>query len=191
MQDFDSRYIQHRIAMKYAYEFMDVYDVIPEGVNKTKLEMQLMEHDISKYSPEEYAEMSWTPEAKLHHIRQNPHHWEYWVCPGYNGKLETVEMPMNYVIEMVCDWWSKSWETGNLQDILFWYRDNCDKMMLHPKTRGAVEYIMRRLEAAIDLYFEESAVSAVCESCLKSDYPGKDICKNCIEHNVVSIARAS
>nr|DAE02562.1 MAG TPA: hypothetical protein [Siphoviridae sp. ctmYS12] len=28
-----------------------------------------------------------------------------------------MDMPYNYIIEMICDWWAFSWNKGNLQEI--------------------------------------------------------------------------
>lgn len=42
--------------------------------------------------------------AWLHHKGRNKHHFEYWT--DYNAatkKVEPVEMPLNYVVEMFCD----------------------------------------------------------------------------------------
>ena len=39
-----------------------------------------------------------------------------------HGELETIlEMPYDYIIEMICDWWSFSWQSGNLYEIFKWY----------------------------------------------------------------------
>ena len=45
----------------------------------------------------------------LHHKGHNPHHWEYWIDDiGDNYHNNTypkpIEIPINYVLEMVCDW---------------------------------------------------------------------------------------
>ena len=40
----------------------------------------------------------------MHHKGRNKHHFEYWT--DYNPetkKIEPVEMPLNYVVEMFCD----------------------------------------------------------------------------------------
>lgn len=54
--------------------------------------------------------------AWLLHIHRNPHHWQHWVLihdDMEDGELETVlEMPYDYIIEMICDWWSFSWQSG-------------------------------------------------------------------------------
>ena len=42
--------------------------------------------------------------AWLHHKGHNKHHWEYWTDFDKDGNVTTVEIPIKYVIEMVCDW---------------------------------------------------------------------------------------
>ena len=42
--------------------------------------------------------------AWLHHKAHNKHHWEYWIDFGDNGEVIAYEMPITYVIEMMCDW---------------------------------------------------------------------------------------
>ncbi len=78
-------------------------------------------HDLSKYTPAEffvgsrnYLGIKSPNEAErqqngyslawMHHKGRNKHHFEYWT--DYNPetkKIEPVEMPLNYVVEMFCD----------------------------------------------------------------------------------------
>lgn len=51
--------------------------------------------------------------AWLHHQRNNPHHWEYWIpITGHNrggyGDLEPLPMPEWAVREMIADWMGAS-----------------------------------------------------------------------------------
>ena len=82
---------------------------------------QGLKHDLSKYSPAEfipgakYYQGSRSPnererevlgcsKAWMHHKGRNRHHYEYW--NDYNPKtksIESVEMPVRFVIEMFCD----------------------------------------------------------------------------------------
>jgi hypothetical protein len=83
--------------------------------------------------------------AWLHHIHNNPHHWQHWLLyddDGEKPKIKALEMPKPYAIEMVADWWSFSWQLGDKTEILRWYDENKDKMMLHPNTRAFVEGIL-------------------------------------------------
>lgn len=82
---------------------------------------QGLRHDLSKYSPTEFIpgaryyqgtrspnererELYGYSKAWMHHKGRNRHHYEYW--NDYNPKtrrIENVEMPVKYVIEMFCD----------------------------------------------------------------------------------------
>ena len=73
--------------------------------------------------------------AWLTHIHRNPHHWQHWILihdDMENGELETIlEMPYNYIVEMICDWWSFSWQSGNLYEIFKWYEEHYN---MHTRT---------------------------------------------------------
>ena len=60
-----------------------------------------------------------------------------------------LDMPYNYIIEMICDWWSFSWKTGDLFSIFDWYAENKKNMKLSKRTRDTVEDILDKLEKAI------------------------------------------
>ena len=112
-------------------------------------------HDNSKYYSHEYDaydayfygekdedafNLAW-----LHHIHNNPHHWQYWVLINDDGKYRdpdkviALEMPKVFVFEMIADWWSFSWKCGNLNEIFKWYEDHKDNIILHENTRKLVE----------------------------------------------------
>ena len=76
-----------------------------------------------------------------------------------NGELETVlEMPYDYVIEMICDWWSFSWQNENLYEIFKWYEEHSKYMKLAPGTKNTVEYILNMIKQKLKelQYTEES-----------------------------------
>ena len=58
-------------------------------------------------------------------------------------------MPENYVIEMICDWWSFSFKTGNLYEIFDWYEKH-KGMVLHEKTRKLVEDTLNKIKKVLD-----------------------------------------
>lgn len=115
-------------------------------------------HDSSKSNPDEYtaydayfyggnrsyAVVEAFRRAWLLHIHRNPHHWQYWVLinddPGEGEVL--LEMPFNYIIEMICDWWSFSWQKGDLSEIFNWYDEHSTYIKLAPKTKETVENIL-------------------------------------------------
>ena len=94
--------------------------------------------------------------AWLRHIHRNPHHWQHWLLMNDDGKYRdpgkviALEMPEEYVLEMIADWWSFSWRSGNLREVFGWYESHKDKMILHPNTRELVESVLGEIRDALD-----------------------------------------
>lgn len=117
-------------------------------------------HDASKRCPDEYkAYDSYFYGDKdeddfnyawLLHIHRNSHHWQHWVLVNDEDGIVALEMPEEYVLEMVADWWSFSWRSGNLREVFGWYEDHKDKMILHPNTRELVESVLGEIRDALD-----------------------------------------
>ena len=119
-------------------------------------------HDASKRSSEEYKAydeyfyggnrssrvVNNFKRAWLHHIHNNPHHWQYWVLQHDDAPEEPLEMPVGYVVEMIADWWSFSFKSGNLSEIFDWYEKH-KEMKLHPKTRLLVERTLEEIRKRI------------------------------------------
>ena len=124
-----------------------------------------MSHDLSKSDAEEYdaydkyfyggnrsyAVVHEFNKAWLHHIHHNPHHWQHWVLinddPGEG--MVILDMPYNYILEMICDWWAFSWAKGNLDEIFNWYDEHKAYMKLSDKTRRTVEDILDKLRSKL------------------------------------------
>lgn len=144
---------------------------IPTLVNDENLEWQIcFNHDQSKYQQDEYdaydnyfyGNKSYSvvqdfKRAWLLHIHRNPHHWQHWILvnddPDESENL--IEMPYNYIIEMVCDWWSFSWAKGELYEISGWYEEHKNYIKLHPKTKSTVEDILNQIKEKLDVDSDE------------------------------------
>lgn len=90
--------------------------------------------------------------AWLIHIHNNPHHWQHWVLLNDEpdeGEI-ILDMPDNYIIEMICDWWSFSWKTGNLYEIFNWYDKRKNYIKLSKATREKVENILHSIREKIN-----------------------------------------
>lgn len=126
-----TEYVENHIEnVQKAYNFLK--NNCPEifknlEINIDELDKQIKAHDKSKYSPEEfiayadhfYGSKNNDEEYKKaweHHYSNNPHHPEYW------GKEN--EMPISCIIEMLCDWWSFSWDKNKLNEIFKWWEEN-------------------------------------------------------------------
>ena len=120
--------------------------------NISSLDNQIRNHDKSKYSKEEWsayrnkfyptedkpADEQKFDEAWLHHQHNNPHHWQHWVLFRDSGDLVGLDMPINYVIEMLCDW--HSFSAKNPESTAYiWWQDNRHKMTMSDNTIATVE----------------------------------------------------
>ena len=86
--------------------------------------------------------------AWLNHIHHNPHHWQHWILINDEPDegMVLMDMPYNYIIEMICDWWAFSFVSGNLFEIFDWYEQHKDHMKLSDKTRATVEDILAKIK---------------------------------------------
>lgn len=86
--------------------------------------------------------------AWLLHIHRNPHHWQYWVLihDDPDEDMTILDMPYNYILEMICDWWSFSWQKKNLYEVFDWYNEHKDYIKLSDKTRKTVEEILNAIK---------------------------------------------
>lgn len=91
-------------------------------------------------------------EAWLTHIHKNPHHWQYYVLNNDDpneGQI-LIDIPYNYMIEMICDWWSFSFKQNKLDEIFNWYDSHKNYMKLGDNTRIKVEYILGRIKSKLE-----------------------------------------
>lgn len=169
--EYDSYLINHRSAVLSAYGWMVNNLDMSKHLSDSCLDWLsafIHEHDQSKYSIEEYHPydayfygnnksfdcVERFNHAWLHHIHCNPHHWQHWILfeddPENNIPYKALEMPKEYVFEMICDWWSFSFNFGNLYEIFDWYNDHKEKMVLHKNTRKLVERILQDIKNKLD-----------------------------------------
>lgn len=149
-------------------------DILPD-IKYPEMMMQMKCHDDSKNYSDEYDAYDryfygpgrGNPEVRkefnlawLKHIHRNPHHWQHWVlvhddgADGDKRKVEALDMPDNYILEMICDWWAFSWKEYNeevndaekankaLYEIFDWYDEHEDGIMLSPATKKKVDDIL-------------------------------------------------
>ena len=169
MSDKYARYLSEHIsnvgkaATWIVDNLRDEIDMSDDEVGR--LVRNVRHHDRSKYGADEYfpydAYFYGEPDADafdrawLHHIHHNPHHWQHWLLMNDDGKyrdpdkLSVLEMPKEYAVEMVADWWSFSWKTGNLDEVLGWYDTHRDNIILHDETRAYVERILDGIGAKV------------------------------------------
>lgn len=87
--------------------------------------------------------------AWLHHIHNNPHHWNYWVLVETNQDMKALAMYNPYIIEMLSDWMSFSFKAEDLTEIIRYYTKNKDKMVMHSRTREKVDTIINKINEIV------------------------------------------
>lgn len=88
--------------------------------------------------------------AWLHHIHNNPHHWQYWMLQNDDDGFKLLDMPKVFIVEMICDWWSFSWTKGNLFEIFSWYDEHKSKILISDNTRKIVENILDNIKEELE-----------------------------------------
>ncbi len=164
-QNYTQYIVEHKANVEKAFRWIMDHNIFPD----CEIPVNVLEHDLSKYGVDEYQAYDdyfygkRTKEVEkafnyawLHHIHNNPHHWQYWVLKHDDEPEEALEMPFEYVIEMICDWWSFSFKTGNLYEIFDWYKKH-KGMVLHPKTRKLVEETLDKIKKVLDKEKENDA----------------------------------
>ena len=161
--EYDQYIREHVSNVVRAYDWL--IEHFPDLNNAMDLSRyDITNHDYSKWSFEEYepydryfygGNRSYQivedfNKAWLHHIHNNPHHWQHWVLlQDDSTRVKCIEMPIHYILEMIADWWSFSWKTGDLYSIFDWYKKH-DNMKFHPDTRKLVDDILNRIKVELD-----------------------------------------
>lgn len=157
---------QHKANVKKGFEW--IREHIPDILQGDfDYEWQIcLNHDHSKTEPDEYEAydayfyggnrsfdvVQNFNKAWLLHIHRNPHHWQHWVLINdepNEGEI-VIQMPINYIIEMICDWWAFSWNKGDLTEIFSWYEERKSYIKMHKNTRKTVEDIFAKIKDALD-----------------------------------------
>lgn len=151
--------------LKFADTVLEHIDAVQQCGRKLGIdEKQLAAHDLSKFSDEEFPQYArqfnasstekdpngWA-RAWLHHIHCNPHHWQYWIYSegyaprGADAPGGVLEMPEEYVWEMIADWQGASLIYDKTTDMSKWLTKNVDKIVVHPQTAQYLETILSDL----------------------------------------------
>ena len=158
--EYDRYLIEQKNKVQKGYEWMRNY--LPNLVNGLGDWNTNFAHDESKSQRDEYEAydayfyggnrsyqvVQAYNRAWLLHLHRNPHHWQHWVLINDDPEEGEVllDMPMEYIIEMICDWWSFSWKTGDLFEIFKWYEEHKDYIKLSVRTRNIVENILENIQ---------------------------------------------
>ena len=132
---------------------------------------QGLTHDLSKYSPTEFAagakyfqgtrspnsrqrELEGCSTAWMHHKGRNKHHYEYWTDLSIETrKYQAFPMPRKYFAEMVMDriaackiYHGKNYTDGDALEYLLNSAEGKDVNMMHPQTRAELQYVLTMLK---------------------------------------------
>ena len=131
-----------------------------EDVDLEAFDEVIKEHDDSKFTEEEfdaYAQkfykqdefgkpLGYVPgydEAWKHHWTNNEHHPEFWL-----GE----DMPLIYILEMLCDWGSFSIDKGDLRELSNYYYEQAkedEEKNLSDNTKIIIEEILEKINSII------------------------------------------
>ena len=157
---------EHIDNVKKAYFWLKDHAIIDFKEDEADFLKQLNIHDLSKYGEKEYDAYdkyfygTKTKEVEkefnyawLHHIHNNPHHWQYWLLYEDSTKKPIpLEIPYEYLIEMILDWWSFSWKQGNLYEIQDWYNNHKSIIIMNENSKNLTEKIIRSIIDKLDEY---------------------------------------
>lgn len=156
-QEENKKYIEeHKANVKKFADWLE--EKLPELFDNIDLDLfheMINEHDDSKFSEEEFEPYAqkWfgdkkkTPayeEAWKHHWMNNEHHPEFWL-----GE----DMPLIYILEMICDWGSFSIKSGNFRELSDFYYNKAkddDEKNLSENTKTIIEEILTKIDSVLD-----------------------------------------
>lgn len=115
---------------------------------------EIKNHDASKFSELEldgYVKQFYTNDknskewqyALMHHYKNNPHHWQYWL-DGFeflDTELECkpTDMPEEQILIMVSDWLSVGYQYTKTKNISVWLNNNLDNIVV---TKNTLKFII-------------------------------------------------
>lgn len=101
-------------------------------------------NEFEKESSKEEFKQAWN-----HHQKANKHHWQYWVTLlDEEPHFEALEMSINYIIEMLCDWSAMSFKFGNV--LGDWFSQEQEGMLLHDNTLTLIIALIPLFERIIE-----------------------------------------
>lgn len=144
--------------------------MVLDQVDLDKLGLQVYNHDRSKYDSEEFNGYCnhWYPQdgsevehtadrtsddasydyAWSHHQHNNPHHSQYWLIVKDDGEVQALDIPMNYILEMLCDWHSFSQDPGE-NTAYDWWMKNRDRFIMSDATIANIDHCIEYLKTPL------------------------------------------
>lgn len=100
-----------------------------------------------------------------HHLHNNPHHWEYWTLLDETDQTNilTLDIPDEYIIEMLCDWFSFSISKNDPKEIISWYKDKKDGIIMHQNSQEKIQKVLDKIANYEEENLEEQLVDEKIE----------------------------
>lgn len=160
-------YLEGHIGnVKEAFELLCTLDIPFIKDNFSELNAIICDHDASKYENDEWIaylhhfyptcdedslKTEEFEEACRHHIKNNPHHWDYWVEEGkLQDDIDEHEYKL-YTVERLCDHMAMSIQNDNKPDE--WYFANKDHIIMPDYGYEFYEDMLAKLPKDYDLSY--------------------------------------
>ena len=156
-QEENKKYIEEHKAnvKKFADWLKENLPELFESIDVELFDEMIRDHDDSKFSEEEFEPYAqkWFgnkektleyEEAWKHHWTNNEHHPEFWL-----GE----DMPLIYILEMLCDWGSFSIASGDFKELSKFYYDKAkddEEKNLSDNTKKIIEDILDKIDSIIE-----------------------------------------
>lgn len=154
--EYNKYIVEHINNVKKAFEEFGDTLCMHLNVNKDTLRELVDKHDLSKFGTDEFEgyrqffypkdgeeksktamDMAW-----LHHMNTNPHHPQYWELRDGEAS-KTLDMPSEYIAEMILDWQAMSYKFGGTP--LTYYNESGKYKKFSGNTRVKLEQTLKSL----------------------------------------------
>lgn len=123
------------------------------------IDVQMENHDASKQESDEYnaycnyfypykgfeKDQAAFDLAWLLHQHRNPHHHQFWVLIRDEGEKQPLDMPICYILEMLCDW--HSFTLRDPESTAYkWWNEHRHEMVLSDNTIKIIEDLIDLLK---------------------------------------------
>jgi len=150
-----------------ALDLLNTLDIQYVKDNYDKLKTICQEHDASKYSEEEYIPYREhfypiNDEEKLrteafeqacrHHIKNNKHHWDYWLNENNELDIPDEDEYKLYCVERCCDWLAMACQHEEVSNK--WYNENKESIIMPDYGWELCDEIMSKVPEKCDFSFK-------------------------------------
>jgi hypothetical protein len=151
----DLEYVSKEACDKYAKQlYKHISNVIDVGIRMYGQGEPWFGHDLSKWNEEEFQyyaryffqdkdDKAGFNKAWLHHIHNNPHHWQHWIIPIDNT---CIPMPKECIDEMAYDLLGSEMTYAGRYDMTKWWKNNEDNIVMHRESKEYLIYVLESVE---------------------------------------------